>query len=98
MADRLRKNFPGMIYDVVQASGWTDLYKYFDAYDIYVEGPAFCMHVVNYIAEENIRLLPLIEAEIDRYAAEWVTCNRRLVYENHRSDVFELMSENELSK
>jgi hypothetical protein len=78
-AHMLRGQFPGHICAVKAPTEWTDLYKYFDAYDIYLEGAEFCIQILYQIDAENQRLEPLINAEIDQYAADWVAWNENMV-------------------
>ncbi len=69
----LEKEFPDLCAVVVQEpKGWYDLYKYFDAVDLWVLTPSFCCQVVKYIFSQNMET-------IESYAKEWIVQRQHLI-------------------
>lgn len=69
----LEKEFPSLCAVIVQEpKEWYDLYKYFDAVDLWVLTPSFCCQVVKYIFSQNMET-------IDSYAKEWIAQRQHLV-------------------
>lgn len=53
-ANNLRNKLPSIAATISEPLGnWKELYKYFDAHDIQVEGPAFLYYVLNQMGHEN---------------------------------------------
>lgn len=81
-AEALETEFPKFIRSVDPPRSWEDLYRYFDAYDLYLEGVDFCFHVITQIGKRNVYLSALYEKEISDYAREWVSYHRDEVVRN----------------
>ncbi|CAG8974064.1 hypothetical protein HYALB_00009566 [Hymenoscyphus albidus] len=75
-AKQLRDRFPKIVRDITQIKAWPDLYKFWDGYDLWVQGAAFCYWVIEQIVKKNDILRRMITKEINLYAAEWIEFHR----------------------
>lgn len=80
MAALLRKELPQVAGLIRNPGAWKDLYYFFDAVDLWVEGAVFLYYVISHISKDNelahesyIRMHQ--NAMIFHYAANWVTNN-----------------------
>jgi hypothetical protein len=93
---QLREEFPAIVRAIKRPKGWSDLYAYFDAYDLYTETPLFCFHVITHIAQENEGYAQAFVQEIKSYAREWITSNSELVLNNNpKADLISMVRANE---
>jgi hypothetical protein len=83
-AATLRDEFPDIARNISKPlSSWFELYDYFDAVDLWREGPAFLFYVLNHISNENRVLDHDLEeskhAEIRHWAKLWTEANVKRV-------------------
>ncbi|RFU32627.1 hypothetical protein B7463_g3724, partial [Scytalidium lignicola] len=75
--------FPDLMGYVRTPENWSDLYQYFDAVDLWTQGPDFLFYLLNTISNINqtreIEIFQECEQEIKKWAAEWVAANRDLL-------------------
>lgn len=87
-AAALEAAFPrDLMRSVTKPRMWTDLYEYFDGYDLYVDGVAFCWHVIMQIANRNEYIDKLKQRDVNNYAAQWVMFHKDLVVHCQESDL-----------
>jgi hypothetical protein len=88
---QLRDQFPDHARYVQPVRNWSDLHQYFDAVDLYVDGPDFYYQVLSRLAVQNIEDEYRVNAEIDGYATNWVESNKYQVASlNPAQDVLSL--------
>ena len=88
---QLRDQFPDHARYVQPVRNWLDLHHYFDAVDLYLDGPDFCYQVLSRLAVQKIEDEYRVNADIDRYAANWVESNKHEVASlNPAQDVLSL--------
>jgi hypothetical protein len=80
MAALLRKELPQVAGLIRNPSTWKDLYYFFDAVDLWVEGAVFLYYVVSHISKDNVVAQETYNrmqqnAMIFQYAGNWVTEN-----------------------
>ena len=76
MAAQLQRDWPERIWDINKSpTHWEDLLTWFDPYDIHILGASFLLQVLYRIWEQNAAATKEMEAVIDEFAAEWVSCN-----------------------
>ncbi|KUJ23239.1 uncharacterized protein LY89DRAFT_176977 [Mollisia scopiformis] len=81
---------------IIGIQEWFDLYRYFDAVDLWVEGPIFCYSVIFRLAEMNRELNDEQPSIIREFAREWVDANsKRLVNVAEHIDVITLLTPEE---
>jgi hypothetical protein len=69
-------------------TAWPDLYHYFDATDLWMEGAGFLFHVLGYIVKVNLTKLNFL----DNFAREWAFLNEaRLANMVPRQDMLSLL-------
>jgi len=86
-ANYFRKQFPIFSRKIRALTTWEQLYHFFDAYDLQLEGPAFLFYVINHLANENFamdrdeawlnsRELAIEKKnEMNKWAGQWVAAN-----------------------
>jgi hypothetical protein len=81
----LFKRYLGIAESIVTPpAAWQDLYRYFDATDLWTEGPGFLFHVLGYIVKVNATKLNFLES----FAREWAFSNEaRLANIDPRQDM-----------
>jgi len=72
-AASLVKQFPDLARTIEPITEWYHLYKYFDAYDLWIEGAAFCFFVIHRIGTVNREVLHEQSGMIEDFAKDWVT-------------------------
>ena len=76
MAAILRQELPHVAGLIRNPTSWTDLYYFFDAIDLWVEGAVFLYFVISHIAKDNVMHHRMQQdAMIFQYAGKWVTDN-----------------------
>ena len=76
MAALLRQELPQVAGFIRNPTSWKDLYYFFDAVDIWVEGAVFLYFVVSHIAKDNLMHHRMQQdAMVFQYAGKWVTDN-----------------------
>jgi hypothetical protein len=80
MAELLRKELPHVAGLIRNPGSWKDLYYFFDAVDLWVEGAVFLYFVISHISKENEMAQEAHRriqqnAMIFQYAGNWVTAN-----------------------
>lgn len=80
MASLLRKELPQIADQIRNPTSWKDLYYFFDAVDLWVEGAVFLYFVISHISKENVVTQDAQNrmhqnAAIFRYAGTWVAEN-----------------------
>ena len=98
----LRKQFPDIAMQVLPPSRWEDLYKYFDAADLWTEGTWFCYYVLCDLGEHNVlarkEVAEACRKEVDLWASQWVGRNEALVLENRNvKNMLVLLSEEDIA-
>jgi len=68
----IRGNFTRFMKDVKVPTTWTDLYQYFDSYDLWNNGIYNCWNVINLIAEDNKLIEPLVREDKLTVVDEWI--------------------------
>lgn len=81
----LRDRFPTIVRDIKALADWRDLYKFWDGYDLWVQGAAFCWWVMEQIVKKNVVLEPMIGKEIKKYAVEWTEFHKSEILACHPS-------------
>jgi hypothetical protein len=71
-AQSLVKQFPELARRITPINEWYHLYKYFDAYELWIEGAAFCFFVIHRIGMINEQLIIEQRDMIEDFAKEWV--------------------------
>ena len=99
-ATALWQEFPVQIQHVRCPLAWEDLYTYFDAVDLWTEGPEYLFEVIRYIGYQNYtidREANLeIQLEIYKWAGEWVRLNEhKLRQVPERADLPSLFNDTE---
>jgi hypothetical protein len=90
--DQLREEFPTIARSVERPKGWTDLYAFFDAHDLYTEGPLFCFQVVGRLAQDNEKRSQEF-LEIKNNAKDWMLSNRDRILNSHiNADMFPMFT------
>ena len=73
----IRSNFTSFMRDVKEPKNWTDLYQYFDSYDLWNNGVYNCWNVIKLIAEDNKSIEPLIREDkrtvVDQWIDQWMS-------------------------
>lgn len=68
----LFKRYPTIAESIMTPpTAWPDLYHYFDATDLWMEGAGFLFHVLGYIVKVNVTKLNFLE----NFAREWAFLN-----------------------
>jgi hypothetical protein len=80
MAALLRKTLPDVASTIRNPSSWIDLYYFFDAVDLWVEGAPFLYFVLSHISRDNeiaqqVSIKREQDAIIFQYAGNWVAEN-----------------------
>ncbi|KAF8864903.1 hypothetical protein BDZ45DRAFT_497050 [Acephala macrosclerotiorum] len=95
--DSLWDRFPNEVRRVRHTENWYALYRYFDAVDLWVEGPAFCFTVIHRLATINLEKLEEKVAVISEYAQEWVQLHsKRLLTVAEHVPVWDLFTPEEI--
>jgi len=71
-AASLVKKFPDLARTIEPITEWYHLYKYFDAYDLWIEGAAFCFFVIHRIGTVNREVLHEQCGMIEEFLKDWV--------------------------
>jgi hypothetical protein len=75
----LRLDFPTIVRSVVAPKKWEDVWQYFDAYDLWIDGPQFCFYVLAHMAKTNALYHTQFTNEIEHWAVNWVYYNKQKV-------------------
>ncbi|CZR51812.1 uncharacterized protein PAC_01689 [Phialocephala subalpina] len=95
--ESLWKKFPNETSRVRNSSDWYQLYRYFDAVDLWVEGPVFCFAVIDRLATVNLDILTKHFAMISEYAQGWVQLHsKRLLTVPEHVSVWDLFTPKEI--
>lgn len=70
-ANALRHEFRDISDKLMPPARWSDLYQYFDGYDIYVQNPGFLFLVISLIGRQNLDKIQLIQDAM----LQWVETN-----------------------
>jgi len=77
IASTVRRNFTRLSRDIKPPTVWTDLYEYFDAYDLWNNGIFNCWNVITLMAEENRQTEEEILEEklivVDDWIEKWMS-------------------------
>src|SRR5450432_3034164 len=60
---------------MIPPKAWKDLYNYFDAVDLWKEGPGFLFHVLGFIQKVNLTRFNCVQ----RYVRDWVSRNEERI-------------------
>jgi hypothetical protein len=74
-AKTIAKQFPALARGITPIDNWYHLYKYWDAVDIWVEGPHFLFYVLQCLGMVNKELDEEQPRVINAFAQEWVAGN-----------------------
>ncbi|KAI2632847.1 hypothetical protein GGS21DRAFT_521614 [Xylaria nigripes] len=81
VCDELRRNLPLVCGDVETPQDYWDLYKYFDAYDIYYRGAQNLWNVINTLVFENQYATTIVDGEQKAQANQRISLFESLVVE-----------------
>ncbi|KAI8952187.1 hypothetical protein F4801DRAFT_600329 [Xylaria longipes] len=81
VCDELRRNLPDVCRKIVAPRSYWDLYKYFDAYDIYHRGAQNLWNVINTFVFENEYAQSIVENEQKMQAEEYIPLFEHLASE-----------------
>ena len=91
---QLAKDFPEAVRNITIAPRrWEELYDYFDAVDLWVEGPSFLFYVIHKLAITNAAILTACTKEIEKFAVGWIASHEEMVaraYARGELDVLKL--------
>ncbi|GAB1311669.1 hypothetical protein MFIFM68171_01879 [Madurella fahalii] len=95
-----RAEYPREVANIVRPTLWEDLYRYFDAHDLWFKGAWNLWHVIQCLCDENEGIRKQIDPhdlnEIDGWAWRWCTHreNRdRLSTWDQQSDILDLLTQ-----